>query len=471
MTVERFLATLPPLERSFLLARDIEREITPAGLAQAVVWFAQNTCSPDILRYLFPGVPVVQPRRGLLGAAMVDDLAHLLIPYASVNGRTVGHVTTETRSCALMGGPQAPAPAGTTVADPSYASDPVSGCYGRFVYDELCGQVLLRTTKKGLPCFLWYGAQTHESHSSSLTILIGEGPARGRVAHQVTVQDTRVRGALPPPPLVAPPVDAGAPGAKRRKGRDGEEAQSTTGGGATAARPPSYADTTAVAAITAPPDGAARREVTSVIDFSGFAASLSATLTGVYSHHVGGTINGTTYTSRQGQYGHFLVVPAASVLQPARGAARARRSEMGALEVAFASVALGSSPLLRDSTRFGVEGEGPLLLAAGAHSGGGGDGVGGLGGGGAAAGGERGMAAGGERSVTTLKAPSYGGGGEASESADAATGSSKGAPSSGADGASSAPSDDEDGAFFEQPSAEAVAAFSHMFAMGQPPVV
>lgn len=78
MTVERFLAKLSAAERAFLLSWDIERHITPAGLAQAAVWFCQNTCSAEMLRFLFPGMPVLRPRPGMLGAAMVDDLAHLV---------------------------------------------------------------------------------------------------------------------------------------------------------------------------------------------------------------------------------------------------------------------------------------------------------------------------------------------------------------------------------------------------------
>lgn len=78
MTVERFLSNLSHSERSFLMSRDIEQYITPAGLAQAAVWFCQNTCSVEMLRWLFPGVPVLRPRPGMLGAALVDDLAHLV---------------------------------------------------------------------------------------------------------------------------------------------------------------------------------------------------------------------------------------------------------------------------------------------------------------------------------------------------------------------------------------------------------
>lgn len=78
MTVERFLAKLSYSERDFLMSWDIERHITLAGLSQAAVWFCQNTCSAEMLRFLFPGVPVIKPRPGMLGVAMVDDLAHLV---------------------------------------------------------------------------------------------------------------------------------------------------------------------------------------------------------------------------------------------------------------------------------------------------------------------------------------------------------------------------------------------------------
>lgn len=321
--------------------------------------------------------------------------------------------------------------------------DVVSRRGGRFVYDEVGRQLLLRTTKKGLPTFFWYGADTHDVHASSMTILIGDGPARGRVAHQVTVDDTRVVGAPPPPPYydVREPV---GPAVSRLGSPDGLGARSATS--ERMASNACYWTDTAV--MDAAPVVGERRVYTSVIDFSGFAASLSATLTGVYSHQLGGTVNGITYTSRLDQFGHFLVVPASSVLQPF---GLSRRSEMHALEEAFVNVALGTTPILRDTTVFRIRGA--RQLPAGRTNGGRaalGDGRGG------------GAVQHEAVSVTTHKAPSCV---IPTPSTTSEAVSSAADPSSveGLDRASSSDGADEAG-FFEQPSADAVAAFSHMFA-------
>lgn len=306
---------------------------------------------------------------------------------------------------------------------------------GRFVYDEVGRQLLLRTTKKGLPTFFWYGADTYESHASSMTILVGDGPARGRVAHQVTVDDTRVVGTPPPPPFhdIRGPVRSAA---QRSQSSDGMGALS-----ATSERMPSDAFYWAEMAVAhAPPGGAERRVCTSVIDFSGFAASLSATLTGVYSHQLGGTVNGVTYTSRLDQFGHFLVVPASSVLQPF---GLSRRSEMQMLEDAFANIAIRTTPVLRDTTVFRV------CDARGYAAVQGGRGVG--------------VVKGEDVSVTTQKAPSWVVR-SASASSDALASSIDSSSSGGMDRASSSDGTDEAG-IFEKPSADAVAAFSQMFAL------
>lgn len=441
MTVERFLAKLSYSERDFLMSWDIERHITPAGLSQAAVWFCQNTCSAEMLRFLFPGVPVIKPRPGMLGVAMVDDLAHLLIPYASANGRTLGHVTTDTRFCALAGA-QAPAPTGTTVADPSYVED--VGCRrgGRFVFDEVGRQLLLRTTKKGLPAFFWYSAETPNLHASSMTILIGDGPARGRVAHQVTVDDTRVVGALPPPPYYDVRAHVG-PAARRLLPSHDAGAQS-----ATSERIPFNAGRWAdAAAVDSQAAVGERRVCTSVIDFSGFAASLSATLTGVYSHQLGGTVNGITYTSRLDQFGHFLVVPASSVLQPF---GLSRRSEMHTLEEAFANVALGTTPVLRDTTvfRFRDVRQLPAGCTNGGYS--------------AAGDGRDGAVQRENVSVTTHKAPSSRVNETSSTTSEAVSSADDPTSVDGLDRATSSDGADEQ-VFFELPSAGAVAAFSQMF--------
>ncbi|GAB0497772.1 hypothetical protein MMPV_009109 [Pyropia vietnamensis] len=303
MTVERFLSELSYAERSFLMSWDIEQHITPTGLAQAAVWFCQNTCSAEMLQFLFPGVPVLKPRQGMLGAAMVDDLAHL--PAGCLEARSA--------------------------------------------------------TSECIPPDAWVWA----------TAATGDTPSE--------TGEWRVR--------------------------------------------------------------------TSVIDFSGFAASLSAVLTGVYSHQLGGTVNGITYTSRLDQFGHFLVVPASSVLLPFK---LSRRSEMHALEEAFANVALGSTPVLNDTTVFRVSGVQQLEAGWTNH-------------GCAAKGRDRGGVAMQceDVSVTTHKAASCIG--ETPQTASE-TASSSVAPtgSSGRDVADSWDVADEDGDF-EQPSPDAAAAFSQMF--------
>lgn len=306
---------------------------------------------------------------------------------------------------------------------------------GRFVYDEVGRQLLLRTTKKGLPTFFWYGADTYESHASSMTILVGEGPARGRVAHQVTVEDTRVVGAPPPPPFhdIREPVRSAA---RRLQSSGGMGAPS-----ATSERLPSdacyWADAAAAHAPAVAPE---RRVCTSVIDFSGFAASLSATLTGVYSHQLGGTVNGITYTSRLDQFGHFLVVPASSVLQPF---GLSRRSEMQMLEDAFANVAIRATPVLRDTTVFRFCGARGYAAVEGGRC--------------------VGVVQREDVSVTTQKAPSCVHR-LPSTASDALSSSSSPSSSGGLDRACSSDGTDEDG-LFEKPSADAVAAFSQMFAV------
>lgn len=327
--------------------------------------------------------------------------------------------------------------------------DVASRLNGRFVYDEVGGQLLLRTTKHGLPTFFWYGVHTHDVHSSSMTILIGDGPARGQVAHQVTVNDMRMKGTPPPPPLcdIQEPV---GPTAWSLPSCDSLEAPLA----ASKRMPPDAylrAHSAAVGSLSVAGGWHVR---TSVIDFSGFAASLSVALSGVYSHQLGGTVNGITYTSQLDQFGHFLVVPASSVLQPFR---MSRRSDVRALEEAFANIALGSTPVLRDTTLFRVcDVE---QLEAGRTSGGyaEGDNCGG------------GAVQCENASVTANKVVSWCN--QTPRTASEAASSSF-SPSSlgGSDPANSYNGPDEDDTF-EQPSPDAAAAFSQMFTQNHAEVV
>lgn len=262
------------------------------------------------------------------------------------------------------------------------------------------------------------------------------------MAHQVTVDDTRVVGALPPPPYYDVRAHVG-PAARRLLPSHDAGAQS-----ATSERIPFNAGRWAdAAAVDSQAAVGERRVCTSVIDFSGFAASLSATLTGVYSHQLGGTVNGITYTSRLDQFGHFLVVPASSVLQPF---GLSRRSEMHTLEEAFANVALGTTPVLRDTTvfRFRDVRQLPAGCTNGGYS--------------AAGDGRDGAVQRENVSVTTHKAPSSRVNETSSTTSEAVSSADDPTSVDGLDRATSSDGADEQ-VFFELPSAGAVAAFSQMF--------
>lgn len=110
-----------------------------------------------------------------------------------------------------------------------------------------------------------------------------------------------------------------------------------------------------------------RRPRTSVIDFSNFAASLSANVTGVYRHGLSPAIPGdlSSYFGSEG------VVPATAVLpifdtvpRPQErtavvggvewGVAGGGDARLDGLQVAFSSLALSTSPLVRDAERLGL---------------------------------------------------------------------------------------------------------------------
>ncbi|GAB0492523.1 hypothetical protein MMPV_003786 [Pyropia vietnamensis] len=126
-----------------------------------------------------------------------------------------------------------------------------------------------------------------------------------------------------------------------------------------------------------PAASAGDRPRTSVIDFSGFAASLSTNVSGVFRHIMAGALRTTAFVGETTQYGAEGVFPAIAVMRlngratregawgggwsPAGGSAYAAAAaaaaaaavpdaaalSLGRLETAFAALAIGATPLVR----------------------------------------------------------------------------------------------------------------------------
>jgi len=80
ISMEAMLASLSDGERAFLFSPDgeVERLLSPRGFHEAVVWSSTVTTSPVLVEQLFPGAPLVHNSIDMPGAAMVEDVAHVV---------------------------------------------------------------------------------------------------------------------------------------------------------------------------------------------------------------------------------------------------------------------------------------------------------------------------------------------------------------------------------------------------------
>lgn len=156
----RALAPLSPAQRRWLLATDgaVEAGLTPAGLAAAATWAHTEAVSTELLAALVPGAVAVTPPADVPGSALMVDIAHLFVPYASVNGVTIGLVTTTIRFWVYQHSADGPVavPTGgphTTSSCGRYASPlptaPRSIDLGRFLLNEATGELYYRVRLAG----------------------------------------------------------------------------------------------------------------------------------------------------------------------------------------------------------------------------------------------------------------------------------------------------------------------------------
>ncbi|GAB0488809.1 hypothetical protein MMPV_000019 [Pyropia vietnamensis] len=488
MSVTALFSSLSVDERRFMLAPPgtVAPRLSPTALAAAAVWTTRETGSAATLETLCPGGDFGVSPGQLPGEACNIDMSHLLVPFSTLNGRTIGHASTLTRLFCTPGS----RPSGSAWQPPvfgSHGGPPPNAnagpgavsMNGRFMYDEDAQHLLLRTTLGGNPVWMGYAFRTkhHDvltSSSDDIALTSERGDEAGEeddweaaradaTTRAKSVTDAIVEAArqcgfasvdrVRSITLYVPGAELSAEGVakhvmikdERLTSRWGEEdgrnaewgvalvddsgadkdlddhvtdASSESAGSSSLVGPvgPSteWADiscsssdfsgasneSSAASVMTvmsevgatsrghAPRsikwqrDGRAgdgvgasdhlrrrrRRPRTSVIDFTNFAASLSANITGVYQHCMPPSWPGILNS----YYGSEGVVPASTALMPFfRGTAGTQAAERGAVAVsgaawgiigggearldgllaAFSSLALTTTPLVRDAER------------------------------------------------------------------------------------------------------------------------
>ncbi|GAB0497400.1 hypothetical protein MMPV_008732 [Pyropia vietnamensis] len=265
----RALAPLSPAQRRWLLATDgaVEAGLTPAGLTAAATWAHTEAVSIETLAALMPDAVAVTPPADVPGSALTVDIAHLFVPYASVNGITIGLVTTTVRFWVYQHTPDGPAavPTGgphTASSSGRYASPlPTAPCsidLGRFLYDESTEELYYRVRLAGALSIKRVSPNLERGHGGRTRTFslfepspaaAAEGVPGVSVSHLV-LQDS--------------PLLSRAPGGRLRVG--GGSGQGV------------YGDWR-------------NRPLTSVIDFSGFATALGR-MAGLFGVSIRGALSG-----------------------------------------------------------------------------------------------------------------------------------------------------------------------------------